>query len=154
MEMKPTTIDNLPIDASRRYAEDQEKLRVGRPIIEESRLFPGKPGAALSGVPYIPAEFIEWLSLGSRTVWAAFFSPVDYAVHVADLFSYLLIPSLGGSENLQAISDKLELMKKVIPQNKVLQYEYATLCTLVKHLIDASRTFEMIKGRCNQYHKG
>jgi len=150
METKPLTIDNLPIDASNRYAKDQKELDRG--IIEGSKLFQSKPDTTAPATPYFRVE--EGFSVGTLTRWATFTLPSDFAIHAARLYSYLLIPSLGTSDDLQETLDKLEALEKAVPQDKTPQYEYKTVHSLIKLLVDSSRTFDLIKGRCNQYHKG
>lgn len=154
MEPKPLTIDRLPIDVSNRYAEDQEKLKLGRPLIDESRLFPTKPEMAAAVSSYVPVETVEWLGIGALKQWAAFTPPPGNAIHAAVLFSYQFIPSMGSSETLQTISDKLESLKNTIPQDKIHQYEYMTVCNLFKDLIEKFRTFDLIMSRCKQFEKG
>jgi len=153
MSIKPRTIDNLGIEASKQYAKGQQEL--DRRLIEESRLFPSRIEAGLS--PYVPAEGEESFTvfiIGRATVWAAFAPPAGYAARSSRLFSYIMIPSLGGSERLQALADKLENLEKTVPQNRLEQHQYNTLRSFIKHLIDSSRTFELIKSRCNQYQRG
>lgn len=147
------TIDNLGLEASKAYARGQQALDLR--LIEESRYFPAKVEGGLT--PYISAEGEESFTIftiGRATVWATFSPPQNYSVSAFHLFSYLLIPSIGGSERLQALGDKLEGLEKTIPQDRVEQYKYQTLRSFVKHLIDFSRTLESIRARCNQYQRG
>lgn len=151
MTLKPRTIDDLGIDASKQYAKNQQTI--DRRLIEESK-YRGQfePGAVLT--PYIPAEYIEGFTIGSVAIWAGFTTPQDYDARSSRLYSYQMIPSLGGSEEMQATFDKLENIEKTVPQDKTDQYEYKTILSFVQLLIASNRTFELIRARCNQYQRG
>ena len=152
MSIKPRTIDNLGIEASNKYAKDQEALDLR--LIEDFR----RPTKLEGGfTPYIPAggeESFTIFSIGSATVWAAFSSPENFSIQASGLFSHLMLPSIGGSEGLQALKDKLENLEKTIPQNSGEQREYKIVRSFISYLTDASRTFELIRARCNQYQRG
>ena len=153
MSIKSRTIDNLGIEASNQYAKGQEAL--DRRLVEESRQFPTTIESGLT--PYISIggeESFSIFTMGRASVWAAFSPPANYNTTAYRLFSFLFIPSLGGSERLQALGDKLENLKKTISQDRAQQHEYKMLLSFVKHLVDSSRTFELIKSRCNQYQRG
>lgn len=151
MTLKPRTIDDLGIDASKQYAKNQREI--DRRIIEESKYI-GQfgPGAVLT--PYIPSEYVEGFTIGAVAIWAGFTIPEEYAVRSSRLYSYQLIPSLGGSQEMQAYFDKLENIEKTVPQTKTDQYEYKTIHSFVQLLVESSRTFELIRARCNQYQRG
>lgn len=152
MSIKPRTIDNLGIEASNKYAKGQEELE--QRLIEDFR----RPLRLEGGLtPYIPAggeESFTIFSIGCATVWAAFTCPENYSVNASGLFSHLMLPSIGGSEGLQALGDKLENLEKTIPKNAAQQDEYNKVRSFITYLTDASRTFELIKARCNQYQRG
>ncbi len=151
MSSKLRTIDNLGIEASNQYAKGQQAL--DRHLIDESRFFPPSIKGGLT--PYIPSESEEnftIFTMGRATVWAAFSPPMNYADSSVRLFTYLFIPSLGTSEQLQTLDDRLETLDKKIHKDR--ERDYKKLCSFIKHLIDSSRTFELIKARCNQYQRG
>lgn len=150
MSIKPRTIDNLGIEASQSYAKRQKELDLR--LIEEARYFPPKIEGGIS--PYIPLLFEERFVIGSATVWAIFTPPANYSVSLSGLFSYQMIPSLGGTEKLQSLYDQLETLGKTIPDEKMQQYEYKTVLSFVQFLSESSRTFDLIKARCNQYQRG
>ena len=78
-------------------------------------------------------------------------------MEVVDLFSGCGGLSLGfqnaGFEILAAF-DKLETVGKTVPADKTQQYEFQTIRSFVQLLINSSRTFDLIKARCNQYQRG
>jgi len=150
---KSRTIDNLGIDASNQYARNQKELELDRHLIEESRMFPAKAEIAITE-PYVPAETFEQISIGPVRIWATFMAPNDYSVKSSRLFSYQFIPSMGSSDRLQAISDKLETMEKTIGADPVSQHEFKACRNLISTLIQSFRTHDLIKARCNQYHRG
>lgn len=127
MSIKPRTVDDLGIDASNQYARNQAALDPR--LMEESRLFPSKIEGGLN--PYISAEGEESyakFTIGQAVIWANFSPPQDYGVKASRLFTYQLIPSLGGSERLQAISDKLESLDRSViislesPKTMILEH--------------------------------
>ncbi len=156
MSIKSRTIDNLGIEASNQYAKNQQALKdIDVNLLQESPYF--RPSIESGLTPYIPAggeESFSIFTIGRATVWAAFSAPANYGATAYRLFTYSFIPSLGGSERLQAIGDKLESLEKTISPDRVPQHEYKTLRSFIQHLIDSSRTFDLIKSRCNQYQRG
>jgi hypothetical protein len=151
MSIKSRTIDNLGIEASNQYAKGQQSLDLR--LVEESRFLPSKIEGGLA--PYIPGEGEESFTIftiGRASIWAAFTPPPKYDATIYHLYTYTLIPSLGTSEQLQALDDKFETVEKKITREK--EREYKKLRALIKHLLSSSRTFELIKSRCNQYQRG
>jgi hypothetical protein len=144
-------ISDLGIEASRQYAKAQEAL--DQRFLEESRLFPTQLAATSAISSYLPIEFEESFSL-SQVVWAKFSPPADYYSRLSGLFSFQMIPSVGGSDALQAIGDKLEALEKSIPSDKTQQYEFKTISSFVQLLTSLTRTSETIYARCNQYKLG
>lgn len=153
MSIKPRTIDDLGIEASNQYAKGQVEFELERRLLEESKLFPRtQPGAGVT--PYLPVLYDIRFVIGPMIIWAGFNPPANYATVSSHLFTYQLIPSMGGSDQLQGLSDKIEGLEKTVPADKKSQYEYKTVQSLLKLLVDSTRTFELIKSRCNQYQRG
>lgn len=153
MSIKSRTIDNLGIEASNQYAKGQEALASG--LVEDSRKFTITAEGGLP--PYIPAEGIDSFTIFSmkgHTVWAAFSPPANYSALSPRLFTYSFIPSLGGSERLQTLADKLESLEKTIPQDRVQHHECKTLHSFVIDLVKFCRTHELIQSGRNQYQRG
>lgn len=108
MSIKPRTIDNLGVDASIRYAKDQEL--VGTQFIEDSRLIPQKTAVTVA-TPYTPSEFDQIYSVGKTASWALFSPPPNYFLTDKGIFSYQLIPSLGDYEKFESNEDKIETLE-------------------------------------------
>jgi hypothetical protein len=163
MSVKPRTIDNLGVETSIRYAQDQERLDAR--IIKESQLVPQKTEVSVA-TPFVLSEFDQVYSLGKTVPWALFSPPPNYYNAGKALFSYLLIPSLGDYEKLEADLDKVEgvedLLKK--PHKKSNQgftrdekqdeKERKTLLALLQCLNKLNKTLALINARRNQYQRG
>lgn len=114
MPPSKTTIDNIPIDISTRYAEDQQRL--SQPLIRDIRESSAQQRQTQIDV-YSPAQssFLEGLTgkITIQSTIASFTSPADG--HGNIVFSYQLIPSLGPSEKMesatQKIHDQIEMKK-------------------------------------------
>ena len=158
------TIDNLGPDASVRYAKDKQLFEPR--FIEESRLIPQKTEVSVLK-PYVPSEFEELFSLGKRIPWAAFTAPPNYYTEAKPLFSYQLIPSLGGYEKLEANEDKLEALEDALkhPRKKNQdmsdqeeeeneERERQTLIALFQCINQLDKSLSMINAKRNQYQRG
>lgn len=162
MTVKPRTIDNLGVETSSRYARDQATLDTK--LIEESRFIPLKTEVSVVR-PYIPTEFEEFLAPGKLILWASFSPPPEYVNYGKPLFSYQLIPSLGGYEKQEADEDKLEALEdslsKSFKEGKQDNQEYQqeekerkTILGLLKTIGKLDRTLTLINSRRNQYQRG
>lgn len=164
MTVKPRTIDNLGVDASIRYAKDQELLEPR--LIEESRLIPQKTEVTVAK-PLELSEFEKTYSLGRTSSWALFSPPPDFYSRDKGLFSYQLIPSLGGYEKLEADSDKIETLEDVLEKSDEREgrgqsdqerekdeKSRQTLLALFQCIDKLNKTLAMINARRNQYQRG
>lgn len=164
MSVKPRTIDNLGIDSSIRYAKDQEALDTR--LIQESRFIPQKTEVSVVK-PYVPTEFDQFVYSGKVTIWASFSPPPDYFLQGRPLFSYQLIPSLGGTEKQEADTDKLESLEDSLSkpfkegdkerdqdeQDKE-EKERQVLIALMKCIGLLDKALILINSRRNQYQRG
>ncbi len=155
---KPRTIDNMGIETSSRYARDKAALDPN--LIEESKFIPQKTEVSVVR-PYLPTEFDEYLSPDKLTLWASFSPPPEYSGTGKLLFSYQLIPSLGGYEKQEADSDKLDALEDSLNkgfkegrQNQEEEKERKTLVHLLQTIGKLDKTLSMINARRNQYQKG
>lgn len=170
MSTKPRTIDNLGIESSVRYAKDMELLDTK--LVEESRWIPQKTEVAVIK-PYAPSEFDSRFSLGKSTLWASFSPPPSFQTQSSLLFSYQLIPSLGGYEKQEADGDKLEGIEDVLKKpfkrrqrdeegsfsdsqkdSQQEEKERQILIALLRCISKLDRSLNLINGRRNQYQKG
>lgn len=162
MSVKPRTIDNLGIETSSRYARDKSTLDTK--LIEESRFIPLKTEVSVVR-PYIPTEFEEFLAPDKQTIWASFAPPPESFAYGKPLFSYQLIPSLGGYEKQEADEDKLEALEdslsKSFKDGKQDNQEYQeeekerkAILFLLKTIGKLDRVLTLINSRRNQYQRG
>jgi len=165
MTVKPRTIDNMGIDTSSRYARDKSTLDTK--LIEESRFIPIKTEVSVVK-PYISTEFEEFLQPSKLTIWASFSPPPETLSYGKPLFSYQLIPSLGGYEKQEADSDKLEALEDTLnkafkdgrgnsqdqQEQQEEERERKTLAHLLQTINKLDRTLTLINSRRNQYQRG
>jgi hypothetical protein len=164
MTVKPRTIDNLGVDASIRYAKDQELYEAK--LIEESRLIPQKTEVSVVK-PYVPSEFDQMYSVGKTISWALFSPPPHFFGSDKGIFSYLLIPSLGDFEKLEADSDKLESLEDVLKkpyqgkkegqsdeERQKEEKDRQVLLALFQCLNKLNKALGLINARRNQYQRG
>ena len=164
MTIKSRTIDNLGIDASVRYAKDQTLLEPHY-TSEESRLIPQRTEIATTR-PCVPSEFDQLFSTGTHLAWALF-SPPPNEAYGKRLFSYQLIPSLGGYEKLEADASKLEGVEDLLQKDqdkkrdrgkdqeeKEEKEELKMLKALFQCIEKLDKTLSLINARRNQYQRG
>jgi len=166
MTVKPRTIDNLGVESSIRYAKDQEALDTR--LIQDSRFIPQKTEVSVFK-PYVPAELEQYFAAGKVILWASFDPPPDYFLYGKPLFSYQLIPSLGGYEKQEADSDKLESLEDALnkpfarkqskegdqqKEREEEEKERQILLALLKCIGALDKTLTLINSRRNQYQRG
>jgi hypothetical protein len=103
--MPPRTVDNLGLDVSTRYAEDQKIL--DQSLITGAKQIPSQVEIDVS-TPYFPAELIELLGLQPAGItWACFTPPAQYNEQRKRLFTYQIIPSMGSEDKQEAQVQKI-----------------------------------------------
>jgi hypothetical protein len=149
MSIKPKTIDNMGIDVSSRYAKNQEIF--DPKLIKESDIVAAKvvSSSMLSTAIPIASEIFTG-QLVSHTIWAIFAPPKNYYSNERGLFSYELIPSLGGWEKREANADKLAKLAPTLKDDP----EFEAIQSLLQSVDTQSRDFDLINARRNQYQKG
>ena len=151
MSVKPRTIDNLGVDASVRYAQDQKLFE--KSYVEESRLIPQKAEVSVTRA-YVLSDFDRLYSLTKTSSWAIFSPPPTGFYSEGLLFSYQLIPSLGGSEKMEANTEKLQrLGDSLRPANKEAK-EQKLLLALLQCINVLDKTLAILNSRRNQYQRG
>ncbi len=114
--MPPRTIDNLGVEVSTRYAEDQQ--HVDEKMIREARSIPPQTTIDVS-MPSFSSELDALLNTEiTQHVWATFFAPDRFLEQKARLFSFLLIPSLGSEEKKEALNQKILAKLKAIADKR------------------------------------
>ena len=150
MSIKPRTIDNLGIETSSRYARDQAQLDTK--FIEDSRHIRTEVSVVK---PYLPTEFEEYLLPEKPTMWASFAPPPESFTYGQPLFSYQLIPSLGGYEKLEADTDQFEeTLGKPLKEGQEEERERKTILKLLQTVNVLDRILRLANARRNQYQRG
>ncbi len=165
MTVKPRTIDNLGIETSARYARD--KTQLDTKLVEESRFVPLKTEVSVVK-PYLPTELEEYLLPDKLTLWASFEAPPGYVLQGKPLFSYQLIPSLGGYEKQESDTEKLEALEDTLnkqfgqrkreqgeeQEEQEEEKERKTLLGLLRTIGTLDRSLSFINSRRCQYQRG
>ncbi len=114
--MPRRTIDNLGVDVSTRYAEDQ--LWLDEKITKEARAIPSQTAIDVS-MPSFSSEVDALLhSEYTQHVWANFFAPNKFLEQKGRLFTFIMIPSLGSEEKKEAQTQKILAKLKSIAAKK------------------------------------
>jgi hypothetical protein len=159
MTSKARTIDNLGVDTSVRYAQDQKSL--DQKFLEDAT-FASSKSEIISTVPSFPME-LEILFGFERKIsaWADFLAPPDYTSLRSSLFSFQLIPGLGTLEKQELKIEKIENFRKRKKKKKAMtkeedeeEKEKEVLLKLLLCIKSLEKNLELINARRNQYHKG
>lgn len=140
MTSKPVDISNLGIDAHRQYALNalgQKDLH----LLQDLETVRGKMDVSVVS----PARPLDTkFEVGYQTIWALFDRPADFLTGASNLFTHLLLPSLGGSDLLSEKLDQIGVAAKPEPTvQKLLQQQFAD-----------EETYRLIQGRLRQFAKG
>ncbi len=170
---EPKTIDNLGLDTSVRWAQDQEFL--DKSLIKESPFISRQTTTDVTS-PSFSSEFDTLFQINKRFApWAFLLSPKGYNLQKMRLFTFQTIPSLGSDEflttQIQKIRDKIDTSKKDRAKRREegLGSEYAwedekeeeeelrqskTLIALLDYLQLLDSLMIQINARRSQYQKG
>lgn len=173
--MARRTIDNLGVDVSTRYAQDQEFL--DQKILKEARGIVPQTQIDVTQPAY-PSEFDSLFGLSKRNLpWADFVAPVRFNEQKKRLFTHQLIPSLGSFDKKENQSQKIlakaqaQLNKKVIRKDdernedpkkkfneelleKEIDKQKKILIKLLDCIVYLDKNISFINSRRTQYQKG
>ena len=171
--MAPRTIDNLGLDASNRYAADQQEF--DHKILKESRVVPRQAEVDVTEPSY-SSEFDLLFDIGKKnTPWAQFCMPKNYNEQRKRLFTYQIIPSLGPQDKTESQEKKIlaHLQEKAKQQDEKKdknkkdspsweenqekeeqEKEQKILVQLLKNLLMLDKCMSDISARRMQYQKG
>jgi hypothetical protein len=172
--MAPRTIDNLGVDASTRYAVDQQEF--DNKILKEARGIQRQAEVDVT-IPSFSSEFDILFDVAKRnTPWAQFSMPDNYNDQRKRLFTYQIIPSLGPQDKTESQEKKIlahlkeqarkqdegkkdqnkedrsswEEDQEIVEQEK----EQKILAQLLKNLLMLDKCMSDITARRMQYQKG
>lgn len=164
------TIDNLGLDTSIRYAQDQQYLDAS--IIKETRNVPGTAEVDVSA-PFFASEFDTLFELNKRNQgWALFVNPPGFLDQRKRLFTFNIIPSLGSDElyelHAQSIRDKVQKDKEKNKEKKrdkkgnyeddieldEEEKESIKLLALLDIIHELDRLLKEVLSKRSQYQKG
>ena len=114
--MPPRTIDNLGVEVSTRYAEDQKML--DEMLIKEARAIPIQTEIEVTA-PFLPSELESLLQAQPLYIsWASFTAPAYYFEQRNRLFTYQLIPSMGSEDKKESQVQKILAKLRSIAEKK------------------------------------
>lgn len=113
----PRTIDNLGLDVSTRYAEDQKYLDAK--MIKESKAIPSQTEIDVT-IPAFSSEFDLLFETSKRNLpWADFIPPDKYNEQKKRLFTFQIVPSLGSQDKKESQAQKiLSRLQEPVQYNK------------------------------------
>jgi len=171
--MPPRTIDNLGIDVSTRYAEDQRHL--DDKLIKDTRGLSPQTQVDVTS-PSFPSEFDTLFDLSKKNLsWADFQAPLRFNEQKKRLFTHQLIPSIGSPDKKESQAQKINAKvqsqiirnqadkdsekdpKKKFAQDreeKELNKEKKVLLKLLDCIVYLDRDVGMVNARRLQYQKG
>lgn len=104
MSSRFRTIDNLGVDPSIRYAEDQEKL--GSNYADESFIF-SNAEVDVSSPSYLDELEALFQTRQKNLSWAAFYFPKLLSKRKRNLFTHVLFPFITQQQSFEAYRDKI-----------------------------------------------
>ena len=144
---KPLTIDNLGVEASIRYAEDQKVF--DQKLISDSVLISSHTEiSSITGSFSSEIDNLFGFTQANKT-WA-YFTPPE-GLPKKDLFSYQAIPSLGPHEKQLQDKEKLKDLKKKKKRKKSFE---DILIGLIEEIEQIDNNISFINSKRDQYHKG
>ncbi len=171
--MPPRTIDNLGVDASTRYALDQQEF--DHKILKEAGNIPRQAQVDVSQ-PSFTSEFDLLFDTAKRnSPWAQFAMPQNYNEQRKRLFTHQIIPSLGPQDKTESLEKKIlaQLKEKAKEQDnekerrkedrssweddqekEEQEKEQKVLVQLLKNLLVLDKCMSDIAARRMQYQKG
>ena len=151
---EPKTIDNLGIDASIRWAQDQHLVDTS--ITQESR-FVSKQATVDIASPFFVNEFDTLLQAHQGFITWASFSPPPGHPQQTHLFTHQAIPSLGSKElrmaQIQKIRDLMQ-NKQDSKEEKNETKESETLQALLQYIQNLDANVAQVEARRSQFSKG
>jgi hypothetical protein len=143
------TIDNLGIDDSTRYAQDQAAF--DQKLVKEARVSL-QARIDVTQVAYT-SELDDLLELEKRHAsWSQFNAPEGFYEQKGRLFTTLVVPSIGSLEKREAQMEKLQAME--MSGNGNFAYEKQIVLNLLKNLQTIDESLIDINDNRAQYQKG
>lgn len=167
--MAGRTIDNLGYDASQRYALDQKLLDGQETTSSDAKLIYAKTSIEVTQPLSATEADLGFHGPLKSSSWADFIPPCGFD-RPKKLFTYELLPTLGGKEKLETLKQtiaeaftekeednpsqsKEELWDKE-QEKEVLAKEKETLTSLLSCILHLDHCMIYMQAKRSQYHKG
>lgn len=163
--MEKITIDQIGIDAHRRYAVDQETLE--SKYITESSMVP--PHLEIAGTSMIySSKWEELFELNvSNIPWAAFYPPPNYRIQKNKFFSHAITPNIlwadedafnedeeqDQEKERKKQNDVLDALLEALSKNQIKEEE-SVLLNLVESIKMLNSLLREANSKKLQYQKG
>ncbi|MCI0382696.1 MAG: DUF5399 family protein [Chlamydiae bacterium] len=119
--MTKKTIDNLGIDISTRYAQDQEISVESAKLVKESQQIPFTTEVDVHLPFFLPYEF-DLFQIGKKHIaWAGFPPLPQYREKKVPIFREQLIPGIRSIDNLDTKIEKINAIKQLREKEKKAQ---------------------------------
>ena len=158
------TVDNLGVDVSTRYAEDQKALETYLTLVKESPL--GTQAQIEVTQAAVPSELDQLFDLAKlRLPWGQFSSPPGFETQSKGrgLFTYSMLPSLGPDDKIETLMTRVqshqispapttEWQTEKASQEKIKEKD--ALVKLLHTITDLGKDLGEINSRRKQYQRG
>lgn len=115
--MPPRTIDNLGVDVSTRYAEDQKIL--DQTLVKESRGISIDTGIEVTAPSFSNEVEALLQTQPTNVTWASFIPPAHYFEQRKRLFTHQMIPSMGSEDKQESQAQKILAKLQSMVEKKV-----------------------------------
>ena len=145
------TIDNLGLDLSVKYAQNEQLYDDS--LIKESNIIPKLTQLSVI-VPHVSSEIDELFDYDNKNqTWADFVPPPNYVYAKTNLFSHNIAPSLGPIEIQEEEKEKInKLQTQNLSAND--EKEIDALLNFFDIFEKLNQDLSSINSKRSQYHKG
>ena len=146
--MAKLTVDNLGVEVSTRYAQDQEDY--DKSIITDARVSTQTQIDVTA--PSQVSELDQLLNTELKvTPWSSFVAPPNFYTQNRGLFSYQICPSMGTEDKQEGQIARLEASPAPSPEEEAKK---GKLLQLFQTTAPLDRDLNRANSERNRYHKG
>ena len=146
--MAKLTVDNLGVEASTRYAQDQEVY--DKSLITDARVSTQTQIDVTA--PSQVSEIDQLLNtVPTVTPWSTFTAPPNFYTQNRGLFTYQVCPSMGTEDKQEALVARLEANPAPSPEEEARK---SKLLQLFQATSPLDKDLDRANSERNRYHKG
>lgn len=142
-----STIDNLPVETSNRRAQDMESKG---PNLQDAPRIAGSSQIDVTTPAFATQSSVLTGTLKRNKSFSDFNPPTGYNTGTKN-FSHLVIPSIGDSERLSSLSDKLQSLPNL---NDTESTQVGKLTTFFSTMGNLNNILSDVHGSMRQFTRG